>query len=54
MAQDKLAEILARAAEGDPETAAQFMRTRALRIRAADHFRESGRAAALRMIRKSL
>ncbi|MFF9458878.1 hypothetical protein [Streptomyces flaveolus] len=51
MATDKFTELLARAANGDPEAAAAFLRARAARIRAAERVRSSARVAALRMIR---
>jgi len=51
MTDSKITELLARAASGDPEAAAAFRRERALRLHAAERFRASGRAAALRMLR---
>ncbi|MCX4792602.1 hypothetical protein OG369_43280 [Streptomyces sp. NBC_01221] len=51
MSSDKLTAMLARAASGDPDAAAAFLRTRAVRVQAAERFRTSGRAAAWRMIR---
>ncbi|MEU0023701.1 hypothetical protein AB0C59_05420 [Streptomyces sp. NPDC048664] len=51
MATDKLTELLARAADGDVEAAAAFLRARAVRARAADRVTSSARVAALRMIR---
>lgn len=51
MATDKLTELLTRAANGDTEAAAAFLRARAVRVRAAERVTSSARAAALRMIR---
>ncbi|MGW7201446.1 hypothetical protein [Streptomyces chryseus] len=51
MSSDKLTAILARAAAGDPDAAAAFLRARAGRVQAAERFRASGHAAAWRMIR---
>lgn len=47
----KITELLARAASGDPEAAAAFMRARALRLHAAERVSASGRDAAWRMLR---
>ncbi|MEU5136994.1 hypothetical protein [Streptomyces californicus] len=49
MTDRKITELLARAANGDPEAAAVFVRARALRLHVAE--RVSGRAAARRMLR---
>ncbi|MFJ4003991.1 hypothetical protein ACIPWL_11090 [Streptomyces sp. NPDC090023] len=51
MTDSKITELLARAATGDPEAAAAFVRARALRLRAAERASASGRAAARRMLR---
>ncbi|WP_331751968.1 hypothetical protein [Streptomyces sp. NBC_00829] len=51
MTDSKITELLARAASGDPEAAAAFMRARALRLHAAERLSASGRAAARRMLR---
>ncbi|GLX22651.1 hypothetical protein [Streptomyces lavendulae] len=51
MATDKLTALLTRAANGDADAAAAFLRARAVRARAAERVTSSARAAALRMIR---
>ncbi|WP_331731816.1 hypothetical protein [Streptomyces sp. NBC_00073] len=53
MTDSKITELLARAASGDPEAAAAFTRARAVRLRAAERVSSSGRAAALRMLRRA-
>ncbi|WP_159046945.1 hypothetical protein [Streptomyces sp. XY66] len=53
MTDNKITELLARAASGDPEAAAAFMRARALRLHAAELVSASGRRAALRMLRRA-
>ncbi|WEH38015.1 hypothetical protein PZB75_31965 (plasmid) [Streptomyces sp. AM 4-1-1] len=53
MTDSKITELLARAASGDAEAAAAFVRARALRLYAAGHVSASGRAAARRMLRRA-
>ncbi|MEU0214085.1 hypothetical protein ABZ281_02815 [Streptomyces sp. NPDC006265] len=53
MKDSKITELLARAASGDPEAAAAFTRARALRLHAAECLSTSGRAAAMRMLRRT-
>ncbi|MFD8416542.1 hypothetical protein ACFV2Q_33175 [Streptomyces sp. NPDC059650] len=51
MTDSKITELLARAANDDPEAAAAFVRARDLRLHAAERVSVSGRAAARRMLR---
>lgn len=51
MTDSKITKLLARAANGDPEAAAAFVRARALRLHAAERVSVSGRTAARRMLR---
>ncbi|MFC7986537.1 hypothetical protein [Streptomyces sp. NPDC057336] len=53
MTDNKITELLARAAGGDREAAAAFARARVLRLHAAERVRASGRTAARRMLRRA-